>query len=270
MFTILIHSSKTTRYPTENHQETLNSPALIKQANQLATYLKTLSAKQLEKVMNISPMMSEKTHQLVQAWQIPQKNTLPAIDLFLGDIYSGLQVNSFTSEDRIYANKHLYILSGMYGILKAMDEIQPYRLEMGYRFPANNPLGQNLYAFWGDAIAKQLPRNQDIINLSAVEYTKALLPYIAKSDEHKDLKVITPKFLTISPKTDEPVFVTVHTKIARGAFARWLIQKRIEDSNQLKEFNKLGYKYAPELSTESEPVYVASTFKGIGLSVRLS
>ena len=265
MFTILIHSSKTTRHPTDVRKGTLEQPALLHQANQLATYLKTLSSHELEKVMSISPKMAEKTQELIKSWKNDHAITLPAIDLFLGDIYSGLQVGSFSEDDRAYAHKHLYILSGMYGVLRALDEIQPYRLEMGYKLPATDVFGKNLYAFWGDAIAKQLPDNQGILNLSAVEYTNAVLPFIKENR-----KVITPKFLTVSPKSGEAIFVTVHTKIARGAFARWMIQERIETIDQLKDFNKLGYKFNAKLSTEFEPVFVARTFKGIGLSVRLS
>jgi cytoplasmic iron level regulating protein YaaA (DUF328/UPF0246 family) len=135
-----------------------------------------------------------------------------------------------------------------------------YRLEMGYKLPD----GSSLYAFWGDKIVATLPTTINyIINLSAVEYTKALLPYT-------DVPVITPKFLTISPKTGEPTFVTVHTKIARGAFTRWLITERIEDGAKLQQFSDLNYKYDASLSAPKQPVFVTSEFGGIGLSVRLT
>jgi len=224
--------------------------------------------------MNISDDMAIKTLELVQKWDTSNP-TLPALDIFLGDIYSGLQAQTFSEQDRQYANKHLFILSGLYGVLRALDKVQPYRLEMGYKLPGNvhdpsQPNFISLYDFWGDNIARQLPKNQPIINLSAKEYTKAVFPHFKNIDGLKDVQIITPKFLTLSPKTNEPTFVTVHAKIARGAYARWLIQNRIEDINKLKEFNDLGYEYNEVLSKSEEPVFVAKEFKGLGLSIRLT
>lgn len=281
MPTILLHTSKTMR-PTTAHQNfALREPSLAKESVTLSNYLKSLTAQQLQKTMALSPTKADQTYDLIQNFD-PKYPTLPALDIFLGDIYSGLQAGSFTQADREYANNNkLFILSGLYGVLRPLDEIQPYRLEMGYKLPGNahDPLQPNitsLYEFWGDTIAKQLPKNQPIINLSAVEYTKAVLPYITGTktikplEGHENTTIITPKFLTVSPKTGEPTFVTVHAKIARGAFARWLIQQRVEDLSKLKEFNEIGYKYAPELSTVEQPVFVAKEFKGLGLSVRLT
>lgn len=265
MLTILLHSSKTTRHPSRERAVAGQAPLLIADTERLATRLKALSPSQIQEAMKLSAPMALKTYDLLQNWS-KTAPTLPAIDLFLGDIYSGLQVQAFTQQDRDYANRHLFILSGLYGILRALDEVQPYRLEMGYKLPEIT----NLYQFWGDRIARQLPRNQSMINLSAVEYTKAIFPSMKQIDGLKGVKIISPKFLTISAKTGEPTFVTVHAKVARGAFARWLIQHRIEDEAQLKNFAEIGYIYSPELSTEKEPVFVAQEFKGIGLSVRLT
>ena len=260
MLTILLHSSKTMR-PAEQLGISYQAPALLKQANELANYLSTVPAKNLQSAMQLSPVMAEKTHQLLTDWSANPDVQRPAIDAFLGDIYSGLQVQTFSSADRAYANKRLFILSGLYGVLRALDSIHPYRLEMGYRLP-DEPY-KNLYKFWGDAIARKLPAST-IINLSAVEYTKAVLPYLP------DTSVITPKFLTISPKTGDPTFVTVHTKIARGAFARWLIQNKVEDPAEIIQFQDIGYSYNTELSTSEQPVFVCENFEGIGLSVRLT
>lgn len=287
MLTIILHTSKTTRTVLLDSVQK-SGIADNNEAHILMDYLKSLDIKQIGSAMQITESLASKTYELIHNPDLP---TLPALDLFLGDIYSGLQAQSFTQEDRQFANDHLFILSGLYGVLRALDEIQPYRLEMGYKLPGNahvknnlldkdgNPTIPNitsLYDFWGDKIAKQLPKNQDIINLSAVEYTKAVLPYIQGTktikpiEGHENTKVITPKFLTISPKTKEPTFVTVHAKIARGAFARWLIQHRIEDLSKLKDFQEIGYQYNEALSTQSEPVFVAKEFQGRGLSVRRS
>lgn len=249
-------------------------PGLDSEAIHLATYLKTLSLTQIQKAMAVSPSKAEEVYELL-AKHYHKNPTFPALDLFLGDIYSGLQAQSFTPEDREYANNHLFILSGLYGVLKALDEIQPYRLEMGYKLPGNahdlsQPNITSLYEFWGEKIAQQLPKNQPIINLSAVEYTKAIFPHFKHIDGLKDVPIISPKFLTISPKTGEPTFVTVHAKIARGAYARWLIQNRIEDLSKLKDFKELGYRYDKTLSTPEQPVFVAKKFNGLGLSIRLT
>lgn len=236
-------------------------PALLTEAKQLAKYVTSLDVDQLAASMHLSHAMAGKTQQLWQFWTDVAAQQLPAIDAFLGDIYSGLQVQTFTAADRAYANEHLYILSGLYGVLRALDSITPYRLEMGYRLP-DEPY-RNLYVFWADKIANQLPANQPIINLSAVEYTKAVLPYMP------GVAVITPKFMTIG-KTGQPVFVTVHAKVARGAFARWLIQERVTNLADVVKFTELNYRYDATLSTPEAPVFVCRTFGGIGLSVRLT
>lgn len=236
-------------------------PQLIDQARQLAGYIRSFSVEQLQSTIKVSPKLAATTHELWQQWTNKSGTQSAAIDSFIGDIYSGLQSASFTPEDRAYANDHLVILSGLYGGLRALDSIAPYRLEMGYKLP-DEPYA-NLYRFWGDSIAKLIPPEHTIVNLSAVEYTKAVLPHVKN-------RVITPIFLTTSPKTGEPTFVTVHAKIARGAFAHWLIKERVRSVNDLSTFNAIGYKYDPQTSTAEVPVFIAREFKGLGLSVRLA
>lgn len=279
MITTVLHSSKTMREPAEFRQAddfsiAHHTPLLHDKALLLAAYMKTLTPEQLQKIMKLSDAMAKKTHLQLQAWS-EESPTLPAIDAFLGDIYSGLQVQQLDDDDRAYANEHLYILSGLYGVLRALDEIQPYRLEMGYKLLGNDhdaslPNITSLYSFWGDSIAKAFPNTSFIVNLSAVEYTKAIFPHFRNLRTHEDVLIVSPKFLTVSPKTGTPQFVTVHAKIARGAYARWLIQQRVQTIDALQGFNELGYRYDALLSTPTEPVFVAETFQGLGLSVRLS
>lgn len=247
---------------THHGGDVYHQPPLLSQAEELASYLKKLNQKQIETSMQISPTMAVKTKQLIDEWSTEPEMQSPAIDTFLGDIYSGLQVRTFDEADRAYAQEALYILSGLYGVLRALDSIMPYRLEMAYKLPAKQ--ASNLYEYWGDAIARALPEDCTIINVSSVEYTKAVLPYI------KDAKIITPKFMTQDAVSGEPKFVTVHAKVARGAFAHWLIKNRIEGIERLPEFNELNYRYDELLSTENEPVYVCDEFGGLGLSVRLT
>jgi uncharacterized protein len=260
MLSILLHSSKTMRQPPEVTLETQQA-ALISKATQLAHYLKTLTVDEISSAMHVSPKKAEAVFTTIQQWTPDTTQQMPAIDAFIGDIYSGLQVQTFDRDDRRYANKHLFILSGLYGVLRALDGVSPYRLEMGYRLPA--PAFKNLYQYWGADIAQCIPSGI-VINASAVEYTKAVLPYL------KDSVIITPKFLTNNPSTGEPKFVVVHAKIARGAFAYWIIKNRIKDVNRLKDFNELGYVFNSTLSTADQPVFTCNEFGGLGLSVRLT
>jgi cytoplasmic iron level regulating protein YaaA (DUF328/UPF0246 family) len=245
----------------DNTQQ-LSQPVLLHKAGELARYLKTLSVKDIEKTMKVSEKLAGATKDLISNWNDEPQHQRPVIDSFLGDIYSGLQVANLTEQDRLYANTHLRILSGLYGILKPLDGIYPYRFEMGYRMP--DTTYANLYTFWGTSIVDTLAKNETIIDLSAVEYGKTVTNFIETAH------IVTPRFLTISPKTGEPIFVVVHAKIARGAFASWMIKHRIEEEATLKDFSELGYQYDETLSTEEVPVFVCKEFKGIGLSVRLT
>lgn len=257
---ILIHSSKTMRSTCE-HSRKLHTPELLAEATRLNRYLKTLSPAQLAEVMQISGGLAQKTHDQIASWNIDSAAQLPAIDSFIGDIYSGLRANELSEGDRAYADQVLCILSGLYGILRPFDGIRPYRLEMGYSLP--DARYKNLYAFWRDKIARCLPTTGIIVNLSSAEYSKVVTQFVDPA------RIYTPKFMTVNPKTSEPAFVTVHAKIARGAFARWLITSRTTKPSELKKFAELGYRYNPELSTPQEPVFICQEFKGKGLSIRL-
>jgi cytoplasmic iron level regulating protein YaaA (DUF328/UPF0246 family) len=257
---VLIHTSKTMR-SQPSPRVTTTTPALIDRATELHAYLRTLSPRQLGTVMSLSTSLATKIHEQLSHWGTEPDRQWPAAESFLGDIYSGLQVTAWTGPDRTYAGKHLRILSGLYGILKPYDGIMPYRLEMGSRLP--DARYASLYRFWGTTIADQLPRTGRIVNLAANEYSKVVLDHVDAS------RVVTPRFLTAN-KSGKPSFVVVHAKIARGAFARWLITTRARDSvDGLLAFPELGYEHDPELSTAREPCFVCQDFEGKGLSVRL-
>ena len=257
-FTILLHSSKTMRPTPGAKSHTPRQPAFITQASKLADQLKSLSVRDIEHIMSISSKKAADTKLLIDAWTNNAEISRPAIDAFLGDIYSGLQVQTFSKQDREYADDHLLILSGLYGILRALDGVQPYRFEMGYKLP-----NLHIYEYWRDNVMSVIPKDRTVINISAVEYTKVVLPYIKN-------RIITPKFLTCNAKLGEPTFVTVHTKIARGAYAHWLIKNQIEDETRLSSFAEIGYEYDQSLSSDNEPVYVCKEFGGLGLSIRLT
>ncbi len=257
---ILMHSSKTMRVPASGHRPT-GQPALLAQAEELIAYLRTLSVAQLSKIMTISAELAEKTKQAYAEWSTDPADQSAAAETFVGDIYSGLQVDSFGAADRKYADNHIRMLSGLYGIVRPFDGIAPYRLEMGYKLPPGKY--SNLYKFWGSAIAEQLPPTGPIVNLAAGEYTKTVLKYVDPD------RVVTPKFLTVDPKSKSPKFIVVHAKIARGTFARWLVTQRVTDG-RLHEFCEIGYAHDQSLSTPAEPAFVCQEFGGKGLSVRLT
>lgn len=259
---ILLHTSKTMRESAENSRAKLTVPTSIDEARSLTDTLKSLSIGEVQYMMKTSSKLAEETKTLIGSWTDKPSKQRAAIDSFLGDIYSGLQVQGWSEEDRGYAQKNLRILSGLYGVLKPLDGIYPYRHEMGYKIPRAEY--KSMYAFWGAKIADTLPDDGPIVNLTAVEYGKTVTKYVDAD------RIITPKFLTVSAKTGEPTFVTVHAKIARGAFARWLILHRIDKVGQLRRYSDLGYQFSESLSTALQPVYVCRKFEGLGLSVRLT
>ena len=238
-----------------------SKPALLNKTVELSRILKKLEVSDIKQIMHVSKPLAEKTYTMLQRWNTEDAQQTSAIDAFVGDIYSGLQANTWTDRNHEFANQNLRILSGLYGILRPSDDIMPYRLEMGYKLPLSGH--RNLYEFWGKDIADTIPLDSPLLNLSAVEYSRVVTPNVETK------KIITPEFLTIHPVTGQPTFVVVHTKIARGAFARWVIQQEIEDTQELPKFSEIGYRYSSELSTPAAPVFVANKFQGLGLSVRL-
>jgi len=259
---ILMHSSKTMRPPTSAIRPT-GTPLLLDRAEELVAYLRTLSQRQLSQIMSISADLAAKTQQQFAQWSAAADQQAPAAASFVGDIYSGLQIDSFSAADRRYANAHVRILSGLYGILRPFDGISPYRLEMGYRLPPGRY--SNLYQFWGASIAEQLPASGRIVNLAANEYSKIVVRYVDAD------RILTPRFLTVDPASQQPKFVVVHAKIARGSFARWLVTARVRDNvAAICKFNDLGYEHDEALSRPGEPAFVCRDFGGKGMSVRLT
>lgn len=238
----------------------LTTPVFEAQANELTDYLQELTLEQYQKVMHISEKLAIEVEDLYLE-RLEQPLTA-AVETFRGDIYSGLRALEWTDADKDFAQKHLKVLSGLYGVLRPYDGIQPYRLELGYRLP-EGPY-KNLYSFWSDRVAEALPFDGPIVNVTSDEYAKVVLPFLDPS------RIITPVFLTQKEAGKEPMFVVVHAKIARGAYARWLIQRGLSTVDQLEMFNDLGYVFDTERSSPKQPVYVCQQFGGIGLSQRLS
>ena len=255
---ILLHSSKTMKPHTPAGFK-LSEPELLNSAKEIANYLKTLSTKEIKDAMKVSDKLAEEVKNIIERWG--KDDSGAAMFTFRGDIYSGLQVDSFNKKHIEFAQKHLLILSGLYGVLRPLDEVYPYRLEMGYKLPDKKY--NSLYEHWGDKLSSLVSANQKIINLTSIEYGKAIIPKLEKSN------VVAPVFYTYNSATRKNTTVAVHSKIARGAFAHWLIKNRADDKTDIAKFNEIGYNYEPSLSSPSSPTFVCKEFGGKGLSVRL-
>lgn len=254
MITVLLHSSKTmtvtpTVYP-------LTTPAFIDMATALRQYVTGLDVDSLRRAMHISETLAQNVKKLY----LDSRSSAPsaAVESFRGDIYSGLRSLDWTDKQKMFAQKHLRLLSGLYGVLRPYDAVIPYRLEAGYRLP-DEPYN-NLYTYWADRILSEI-KGDDILDLTSKEYGKLIAPYVNTQ------RIVTPIFLT-RMAGGEPTFIAVHAKIARGAFARWIIKRGINSLEGIEAFDDLGYRYNPNRSTPEVPVYICDNFDGIGLSQR--
>ena len=224
----------------------------LDQAEDLVTSLRQYSAEQLGDFMEVSPKLAQLNHERYLAWNRPftPDNAKPALWAFTGDVYDGLQADNLTEEDQSYAQSHLRILSGLYGILRPLDLIQPYRLEMGRALKTATT--SNLYSFWQEHIRDHLISMGDspIINLASQEYFRAIP---LKEIKHR---IISPVFKDEKKGTFK--IISFYAKKARGLMARFIINERIERIEDLQAFAVEGYAYNAALSTEDEPVFTRS------------
>jgi len=229
-------------------------PALLDHSVPLVNKLRGLNAKKLATLMDISPKLAELNHARYQAWQLPftPKNARPAVHVFNGEAYRGLDAANFDADDLRFAQRHLRILSGLYGVLRPLDLMQDYRLEMGTKLPVGR--AKDLYAHWGDRITEllnaDLAANADevVVNLASAEYFKAVKPKGLKA------RVVTPVFKDKGPGGYKVVMV--HAKHQRGAMARHIIRHRLLDVEELKRYDGDGYRFAPEESSADEWVFL--------------
>lgn len=227
---------------------------MLEQSEALVKKLRGLSAKKLGDLMQISFKLAELNHSRYAQWSVPfnVRNALPAAFTFNGEAYRGLDVRSLDADDLRFAQHHLRILSGLYGVLRPLDLMQPYRLEMGTKFGVGR--AKDLYAFWGDRITEQLNADLEsnegevVVNLASTEYYKAVKPKLLKAN------VVTPIFKDRTAKGY--AVVMMYAKHQRGAMARHIIQHRILEPVALKRYTGDGYRYAPEESTANEWVFL--------------
>ena len=226
----------------------LTEPRLKADTVELAKVAKAQSARQLKRLMHLSDTLAELNHARFQALDPAAEDGLQAAVAFNGDVYTGLSARTLDKAAFTWAQGHLRILSGLYGLLRPSDAIQPYRLEMGTRLKTKR--GANLYDFWGDKVSRQL--NEDakghadptLINLASQEYFGAVDAAALK------LPVVTCRFL--EEKDGETRQISFYAKQARGLMARFAIDQRIETATDLKAFDTAGYGFKPSLSNDSE------------------
>lgn len=230
------------------------APAFQAEAAKLARIARALSVDDLRALMDISEPLARLNRDRFRAWKAkPDPATLkPAAFCFDGDTYAGLEAKTLDPDALRWAQGHLRILSGLYGLLRPLDEIQPYRLEMGSRLA--NPKGPDLYAFWGRKIAKALNEaavdagTDTLVNCASTEYFHAVDRKALK------LRVITPTFLEV--KGTEAKIVSFFAKRARGAMARFIAEHRLTDPADLAGFTTGGYAFDPDRSTPEAPVFL--------------
>jgi cytoplasmic iron level regulating protein YaaA (DUF328/UPF0246 family) len=250
---ILMNSSKTLDFQQKARISKHTSPELEKDAGQLVKQLKKLSAADFSKLLKTSEKLTELNIQRYANWQTQAKksNAKQALLAFRGDIYSGMDVDDYKIKDFNFAQKHVRILSGLYGILRPLDLIQPYRLEMATQLATAR--GKNIYDFWRtriNEILKALLKQEKsgvLVNLCSQEYFKAV-----KSDL-LDVKVITPAFKEF--KDGSYRFVTIYAKKARGLMCNFIIQNHLNRLEDLKLFNAAGYQFNKNISSDTEYVF---------------
>ena len=235
---------------SEASDVTTTEPEFARDARDLADVARDLSASDLQKLMGISKNLAKLNVDRFRDFGSMARK--PAALIFAGDTYTGLEAGSLDAEEIEFAQRHLRILSGLYGLLRPLDAIEPYRLEMGSRL--KTPKGKSLYDYWGNRIGEALntqAREVDtdvLVNCASQEYFGAV------DLEALGLRVVSPVFMEEKP--EGPKIVSFFAKQARGAMARFIIQRRLTDPDNLHEFDTGGYQYRPDLSEPDKPVFV--------------
>jgi len=250
---MVISPAKTLDYESPLATEQYSQPDFLDDACELVDQLKTLEPHQVSNLMSISDKLGQLNADRFQQWHTPftPENARQAILAFKGDVYTGLDANSFSEKEFEFAQRHLRMLSGLYGVLKPLDLMQPYRLEMGTRF--ENTRGKDLYAFWGDAITREINRLLEaddgvLVNLASNEYFKSV--------HKKSLngRLVTPQFKDW--KNGQYKMISFYAKKARGLMCRFAIENGITQADDLKGFNLEGYYFCPEQSDQNNWLFL--------------
>jgi cytoplasmic iron level regulating protein YaaA (DUF328/UPF0246 family) len=250
---IVISPAKKLDYDTPAKTSTFTTPDYMQDSQQLIKRLRQFNAMDIAELMKLSMKLAELNFDRYEAWKpkCTEKNAKQALLAFKGDVYQGLDADSLPVADLKYAQSHLRILSGLYGLLRPLDLMQPYRLEMGTKLDTDR--GNNLYDFWGsiitDGLNKQLRKikSSTLINLASNEYFKSV------KTKELDADIITPAFKEY--KNGEYKMIGIYAKRARGLMSRFIIQHRIENPDDIKDFGAEGYAFNKKLSKGNNWVF---------------
>ena len=243
---IVVSPAKTLDYESSPKTKLTSQPDYLDHSQQLISRLRRFSALDIAELMKVSMKIADLNVDRYAAWKRPftEKNAKQAVLAFKGDVYTGLGAEGFDSGDFKFAQAHLRILSGLYGLLRPLDLMQAYRLEMGTKLASDR--GKNLYEFWGSTITEGLNRqlkkikSDCLINLASNEYFKAVRPKALNAD------IITPAFK--QKKGGEYKMIGIYAKQARGRLSRYIIKHRLADPQDIKSFSEDGYRFNKTLS----------------------
>ena len=250
---ILISPAKSLDFETKSTSQNYSEACFLKESNALIKQLRKFSTDDISDFMGISPKLAQLNFDRFLSWQLPfnMENAKQAILAFTGDVYTGIDASTLNETELQTAQTDLRILSGLYGVLKPLDLIQAYRLEMGKKLQTTK--GKNLYEFWGDKITKEINKtlkeknDKCLINLASNEYFKSV------NKKKLDAEIITPVFKDL--KNGKYKVISFFAKKARGLMTRFIIQNKITDPEHLKAFNSDGYIFNPHLSNNQELVF---------------
>lgn len=254
---IVVSPAKALDFESPLPTEKRSQPEMLDRSEELVKMMARKSPEDLSAMMSISTKLAELNHERFQDWTTPftPENARPAILAFDGDTYTGLDArNSFSERDYTHAQKVLRILSGLHGVLRPLDLIQPYRLEMGSKVDHDG--GGDLYSYWGDDVTDRLnealtdsPGARALVNLASNEYFSVVQP------DRFDGRIISPRFLDAKGDGDFKI-VSFFAKQARGAMAGWIVRERITTITALSDFEANGYRFDAERSTADEPTFI--------------
>ncbi len=250
---IVLSPAKSLDYKTPAKVKAPTLPEFVSESAKLIADLKKLSPQEVANLMGLSDQLAALNVGRYRDWskKFTEENSKPAIYAFDGDVYDGFDVKTLDAKAIAFAQDHIRILSGLYGALRPLDLMQPYRLEMGTAF--KNARGKDLYAFWGERVTdslKQVLEQQKkpvLLNLASEEYFKVL------QAKNLDCPVISPIFQ--DGKDGKYKIISFYAKRARGLMARYVVENRITDAADLKGFNLDGYKYVPSESKPEKPLF---------------
>ena len=253
MLTVL-SPAKTLDYETAPITQSATLPRFMDQSALLVEDARGLDPDDIRALMGVSEQIAHLNHERFMNWQSESTsdNAKQAVLAFKGDVYTGLQAETLSEDDLDFAQTRLRILSGLYGLLRPLDLMQPYRLEMGLKFA--NQRGKNLYEFWGEQLTDTLnadlvsAKTDVLINLASNEYFKAIKPKLLNAD------IITPQFKDL--KNGQYKMISFFAKKARGLMARYIIDNRITEPEALKSFSEAGYYYSDEQSQGDQWVFL--------------